>query len=347
MRSAQVKISLMSGDKEFDRLWNDSAEYDPEAGEERWIVRPGERKTIDVDDVSAVKAAFVDGRVDIIARDIPTARLEVSDVRGEEVRASLVNGTLRIGHPQSRAGLHNVTGLDVPSLLSAMFGRNRNRDSDAHTDGKGDVAYATITLLTPRDITVAMDCLNGDAMVSGVRGNVSLDTMSGTLLADQITGNLKLDTMSGKVEARNHRGNVRANSMSGDVIVSGACPRVKLDTMSGKLYFNAVGAPEKVSLDAMNGSAVISFDPSVHAHYGIDGMSGKAVINGHRLHGKSGGTLHFEDGPQDAPVTKVKVDAMRAQLTVVRRAADTASEAGSENATSGNALPENTDEALS
>lgn len=319
-QSAHVKVSLTSGDKEFDRLWNDSAEYDPEAGEERWIIRPGERKTIDIDDMAAIKAAFINGRIDIIARDIPDVRLEVSDVRGEEVRASLVGGTLRIGHPQSRSGLHNVTGLDVPALLSAMFGRNRNHASDVRTANKGDAAYANITLLVPRDITVTMDCLNGDAMVSGVRGDVSLDTMSGTLLADQITGNLKLDTMSGKVEARNHQGNVRANSMSGDVIVSGACPRVKLDTMSGKLYFNAMGAPEKVSLDAMNGSAVISFDPSVHARYSIDGMRCKAVIDGHRLHA-TGGTLHFEDGPQDAPVTTVKVDAMRAQLTVVRRPA--------------------------
>ena len=59
---------------------------------------------IEVDDVRSVRVALVGGRVDVVGRDEPGARIEVHAVEGRPLEVSLVDGELRVGYSFTLGG---------------------------------------------------------------------------------------------------------------------------------------------------------------------------------------------------------------------------------------------------
>lgn len=311
-----VKVRFSDKGAHFANMWSHSDDAFLCEDENRWLILPGERKTVDIDSLNGLSVKLLAGRVDVIAHDGDEARLEVANVRGERVRAMLEGGTLYVGHPQTDGRTHMVGSA---SLFSMLFsGRTKKKPFEEYS--------ADVSILVPRGTRVKVECIYGDTLVSGVEGKTSLDTVSGSLLADGVYGNLKMDTVSGDVIARNQHGDVKVDTVDGHVTLDGDCSKVKMSSVNAAMFLDLYGNPESVTLNAVNGSLKLRLGSDVNAEYRLDAVSNTALINGRRVKmNRSGSAYH--DGPQGEPVTKIRVDAVRARLEVIRRNDEACSDA--------------------
>lgn len=302
-----VKVRMGSAkDPEFRLLWDDRADYDPEEGRERWIVGEGSSKTIDLEGVTSVDMALISGRIDVIGHDGPDARLEISNVRQDEVRVGLVNGRLIVAHPQGDGRTHNLS-------VNSAFDVFRRK-------GLTGGPSADVSLMVPREVALRIECVNGDILVSGMTAGADLDSVNGSVLANGMSGTVKLDTVNGKIEARNHHGKVKANSVNGDVIVSGVCEKITMDSVNGHLYADLFGRPSSIRVDGVNAVADLRLDHDIHAKYKAEGMHAKIIIDGVTHKAKFGDDIKHEEGPLEAPVTKIHADGVNARIKVTHRA---------------------------
>ena len=70
--------------------------------QEKWLIQPGESRTIDVEVVRALKVGFIGGQIDIVGHDEPSARIEVHSVTGRDLKIVIDGDRLEIDHPQLR-----------------------------------------------------------------------------------------------------------------------------------------------------------------------------------------------------------------------------------------------------
>src|SRR4051794_21678588 len=70
--------------------------------QEKWLIQPGESRTIDIEVVRSLKMGLLGGQVDIIGHDEPTARVEVHSVSGRDLKVLIDGDRLEIDHPQLR-----------------------------------------------------------------------------------------------------------------------------------------------------------------------------------------------------------------------------------------------------
>lgn len=268
----------------------------------RWTVAPGEHKTIDIDDVTALRIALASGRVDVIGQDDPVCRLEIGNVVGRNLTVEVCRGVLRIEQPEERRPFR---------LFDVFIGRR----------GVVSGTSADVSLLVPRSVAAHISCVNGDTLVGGLTADTHLETVNGAVLADGLSGALKLNNVGGRVEARNHHGEVKADTVNGDVTVSGDCRAVEVHSVNGALYLDAFGSPDRVTFNAVSGDATIRLDPEVHARYSVETMGGHADIDG-RTFRSALRNFAYEDGPDDGPESKVRFQAVGGSLRILRRAVE-------------------------
>lgn len=132
---------------------------------ENWLIQPGESRVIDTGIVRSLKVALVAGQIDIIGHDEDSARIEVHDVVGKELKVSIVGDRLEIDHPQLR--WENF--LDV----FRSFGPNK--------------ASAAVSVLVPRSIDLSFGVVSADALISGLTTNARLSTVNGELQVDHLS----------------------------------------------------------------------------------------------------------------------------------------------------------------
>jgi hypothetical protein len=70
--------------------------------QEKWLIQPGESRTIDIEVVRALKVGFIGGQIDIVGHDEPGARIEVHSVSGRDLKILIDEDRLEIDHPQLR-----------------------------------------------------------------------------------------------------------------------------------------------------------------------------------------------------------------------------------------------------
>ena len=70
--------------------------------QEKWLIQPGESRTIDVEVVRTLKVGFLGGQIDIVGHDDPGARIEVHSVTGRDLKIVVDGDRLEIDHPQLR-----------------------------------------------------------------------------------------------------------------------------------------------------------------------------------------------------------------------------------------------------
>lgn len=266
----------------------------------RWTVAPGEHKTIDIDDVTALRIALASGRIDVIGQDDPVCRLEVGNVVGRNLNVEMSRGVLRIEQPEEHRPFR---------LFGVVIGRR----------GVVSGTSADVSLLVPRSVEARISCVNGDTLVGGLTADTHLETVNGTVLADGLSGALKLNNVGGRVEARGHHGTVKADTVNGDVLVSGDCRAVEVHSVNGALYLDAFGGPDRVTFNAVSGDATIRLDPEVRARYRMETVGGHADIDGRTFRS----ALHdfaYEDGPAGGPETEVRFQTVGGSLRILRRA---------------------------
>ena len=251
-------------------------------------------QTIDVDGVSSLKLGIVRGRFDIVAHDGPVTRIEVSDVHGDPLAVSLVNGRLEVRHQ-----------LDGPQgWFKNLMGTVNNSSSNS----------VVISIALPAGVEVEAGTVSGDGMVSGTSGRTRLNTVSGSVLADGTSGNLAVNTVSGDVIARNHHGVLTAKSVSGEVTASGDFSHIRANTVSGDLSFDLLGFTEDFGSNAVSGDVTIRLPHDVGVDIIAKSASGAIVIDDLK-YSQPSGTVQTIAGP-DAQLMLVRTNSVSGRTSI-------------------------------
>ena len=56
---------------------------------EKWLIQPGQSKVIDLEFVRSLKVGMIGGKIDVIAHDETSARVEVHSVTGKELKVEI------------------------------------------------------------------------------------------------------------------------------------------------------------------------------------------------------------------------------------------------------------------
>ncbi|HMO12381.1 MAG TPA: hypothetical protein PKB06_12970 [Actinotalea sp.] len=147
---------------------------------ESWAVV--EPDVIELESVRSVRVGLIGGRVDVIGRDEPGARIEVHRVTGRPLEVSLVDGELKVGYPSTLGSWEGL--LD---RLRAFVSRE-----DA----------ADLHLAVPREVAVRLGTVTADGLLADVGGPASVTTVSGVLVTDSTRGSLSARSVSGDLVLR-------------------------------------------------------------------------------------------------------------------------------------------------
>ncbi|MEC5180723.1 DUF4097 family beta strand repeat-containing protein [Arthrobacter sp. CG_A4] len=251
-------------------------------------------QTIDVDGVSSLKLGIVRGRFDVVTHDEAVARIEVSEVSGDPLAISLVNGRLEIRHQ-----LHGPQGW-----FKNLMGTVNNSSSNS----------VVVSIALPAGVEVEAGTVSGDGMVSGLSGHTRLNTVSGSVLADGTSGNLSVNTVSGEVIARSHQGVFTARSVSGEVTASGDLSHVRANTVSGDLGFDLHGFTQDFGSNSVSGDVTIRLPHDVGVDIIAKTASGTVVIDDQK-YSQPGGAVETIAGP-DAQLMLVRTNSVSGKTSV-------------------------------
>lgn len=244
--------------------------------EENWTVTGPQ--TIDVDGVRSLKLGIVKGRFDVVTHDEAITRIEVSEIGGDPLSVSLIDGRLEVRHQ-----LHGPQGW-----FRNLMGTVNNTSTNT----------IVISIALPAGVDVEAGTVGGDGMVSGVSGHIRLNTVSGSVLADGTRGDLHVNTVSGEVIARNHNGVMTAKSVSGEVTASGRFKNIRANTVSGDLSFDLHGFTQDLGANSVSGDLTIRLPHDV----GVDIVAktaGGTVMIDDQLYAQAGGRVQTIVGPDE------------------------------------------------
>jgi hypothetical protein len=251
-------------------------------------------RTIDVDNVSSLRLGIVRGRFDIVTHDEDVARIEVSEVHGDPLAISLVNGRLEVRHQ-----LHGAQGW-FKNLMATVNSSSSNS--------------VVVSIALPAGVEVEAGTVSGEGMVSGISGHTRLNTVSGSVLADETSGNLAVNTVSGEVIARNHRGVLTARSVSGEVTASGEFSNVRANTVSGDLSFDLRGFTHDFGANSVSGDVTIRLPHDVGVDLIAKSATGAVVIDDQKYL-QPGGTVQTIAGP-DSKLMLVRTNSVSGRTSI-------------------------------
>jgi DUF4097 and DUF4098 domain-containing protein YvlB len=260
-------------------------------------------QVIDVDGVRSLKLGIVRGRFDIVTHEEDVARIEVSEISGDPLTVSLVNGRLEVRHQ-----LHGAQGW-----FKNLMGTVSNNSSNA----------VVISIALPPGVEVEAGTVSGDGLVSGISGHSRLSTVSGSVLADGTSGELAVNTVSGEVIARNHRGVLTAKSVSGEVTASGEFSNIRANTVSGDLSFDLHGFTHDFGANSVSGDVTIRLPHDVGVDIVAKSASGAVIIDNQKYI-QPGGTVQTIAGP-DTQLMLVRTNSVSGKTSIFhgQPAADT------------------------
>ncbi|GAA5200983.1 hypothetical protein GCM10023346_44330 [Arthrobacter gyeryongensis] len=267
--------------------------------EENWTVT-GPR-TIDVDGVRSLKLGIVKGRFDVVTHDEATTRIEVSEIAGDPLSVSLIDGRLEVRHQ-----LHGPQGW-----FRNLMGTVNNTSTNT----------IVISIALPAGVDVEAGTVGGDGMVSGVSGHIRLNTVSGSVLADGTRGELHVNTVSGEVIARNHDGVMTAKSVSGEVTASGRFKNIRANTVSGDLSFDLHGFTQDFGANSVSGDLTVRLPHDV----GVDIVAktaGGTVMIDDQLYAQSGGRVQTIVGP-DERLMVARTNSVSGKTSIIHGSAPT------------------------
>ncbi|WLQ06597.1 DUF4097 family beta strand repeat-containing protein [Arthrobacter oryzae] len=216
-------------------------------------------QTIDVDGVRSLKLGIIRGRFDVVTHDEDVTRIEVSEIHGDPLTITNVNGRLEVRHQ-----LHGAQGW-FKNLMETVNNSSTNS--------------VVISIALPAGVEVEAGTVSGDGLVSGITGHTKLNTVSGSVMADRTGGELHVNTVSGDVIARNHDGVLTAKSVSGEVTASGRFSNIRANTVSGDMSFDLHGFTHDFGANSVSGDLTLRLPHDVGVDIIAKSASGAVVID--------------------------------------------------------------------
>ncbi|PZU46956.1 MAG: hypothetical protein DI566_06440 [Microbacterium sp.] len=266
---------------------------------EKWLIKPGETRVIDLADIRKLKVGLVGGQIDVVAHDEPGVRIEVHSVSIKELRIEASDDTVEIDHPQLR--------WDNFLEVFRNFGSGGPK--------------AEISVAVPRGVTLNLGVVTASALVAGLASGARLNTVSGDIIVDGITGDLSVNAVSGDVQIRGLDGALNANTVSGEVAAAGSIRKATIDSVSGDLLVDSTGRVDAVTLNTVSGETTVRLNEGLPANYVLRSVSGRVLVDGVKRSGS--GTTNWTDsvGELSGSFADVRANSVSGAITVLRRAA--------------------------
>ncbi|MFE9854053.1 DUF4097 domain-containing protein [Streptomyces sp. NPDC005780] len=223
-----------------------------------WAIAEPRKLTFD-EPVTALSVRIVNGTVNVVGTDEPTARLEVSDIEGPPLIVTQQDGVLTVSYED----------LTWQSMLKWL-------------DRKGWHRRAVVSVAVPAGAAVEVGVVGAGAFVSGVRGRTDVRGVTGDTTLVGLAGPVGAETVSGNVEAQAVTGDLRFHSVSGDLtVVEGAGATVKAESVSGSMVLDLdpTGRPTDIRLATVSGELAIRLPHPADAKVEANTASG-SVSNG-------------------------------------------------------------------
>ncbi|MFI8002412.1 DUF4097 family beta strand repeat-containing protein [Streptomyces sp. NPDC086010] len=204
--------------------------------ESTWTVAEPQKLAFD-EPVTALKVRIVDGVVNVVGTDEPTARLEVSGIDGPPLVVTQRDGVLTVAYED----------LPWQGILTWLDRRSSRRS-------------AAVSLAVPAGAAVEVGVVGADAVVSGIRGRTELRGISGDSTLVGLDGVVRAETVSGGLEAQNVTGDLRFQSVSGDLtVVDGAGTSVRAESVTGHMVLDLDTSPKPtdIRLTSVSGEIAI------------------------------------------------------------------------------------------
>lgn len=244
-------------------------------------------QVIEVDEVHSVRVALVGGRVDVVGRDEPGARIEVHAVTGRPLEVVLDGGELKVGYAFALSGLEQFV-----EKFRTFTSRDR---ADVH-------------LAVPRAVAARVAAVSAEGMLAGVVGDASVTTVSGQVVTDSTRGALTATTVSGEVVVRGHEGDLRLNAVSGEATASGALDRVTATTVSGPVLLDLAAPATSVHVTSVSGDVTTRLRDGAGARVEARTVSGHVLVGGHDHRPRTPGTVVAElPGTDPVPLSVTTV----------------------------------------
>jgi len=263
---------------------------------ESWVV--GGPQIIEVEQVEALRVQLVGGRVDVVAHDEPTTRIEVHSVDGRPLEVTLDGGELRVGYQFTLGG------------WEGWLEKFRNfRDKD-----RADVAIAV-----PRDVRTKLGTVSAEGLLAGIEEDASVSTVSGSLVTDGTRGRLSAHTVSGEIVVREHAGTLKLNTVSGDLSASGELSLVQANSVSGGLTLDVTGGSASVTASTVSGDVTLRLPQEQGVKLQAQSVSGRLVVDGEEYKGGKPGQRKVDVVRGDGTCF-VSANTVSGHVTVLRSA---------------------------
>uniref|UniRef100_A0AAU2VPA4 DUF4097 family beta strand repeat-containing protein n=1 Tax=Streptomyces sp. NBC_00008 TaxID=2903610 RepID=A0AAU2VPA4_9ACTN len=223
-----------------------------------WAIAEPQKLTFD-EPVTALSVRIVNGTVNVVGTDEPTARLEVTGIEGPPLIVTQKDGVLTVTYED----------LAWQGLLKWF-------------DRKGWHRHAAVSLAVPAGSAVEVGVVGAGAFVSGMRGRTDVRGVTGDTTLVGLAGPVGAETVSGNVEAQAVTGDLRFHSVSGDLtVVEGAGASVRAESVSGDMVLDLDpnGKPTDIRLTTVSGEVAIRLPHPADAKVEANTASG-SVSNG-------------------------------------------------------------------
>lgn len=223
-----------------------------------WAVGEPRKLTFE-EPVTALKVRVVNGTVNVVGTDEPTARLEVSAIEGPPLVVTQEDGVLTVAYED----------LAWQNLLKWLDRKEWHRT-------------AVVSLAVPAGSSVEVGVVGAGAFVSGVRGRTEVRGVTGDTTLVKLSGPVGAETVSGSIEAQSVTGDLRFKSVSGELtVVEGAGASVKAESVSGGMVLDLdpTGKPTDIRLTTISGEIAIRLPHPADARVEANTASG-SVSNG-------------------------------------------------------------------
>ena len=267
--------------------------------DEKWLIKPGENRVIDLEDIRKLKVGLVGGQIDVVAHDEPGVRIEVHSVTIKDLRIEATGDVVEIDHPQLR--------WDNFLEVFRNFGSGGPK--------------AEISVAVPRGVALTLGVVSASALVSGLASGARLNTVSGDIIVDGLTGDLTVNAVSGDVQIRGLDGTLNANSVSGEIAATGMIRRAGADTVSGDVLVDSSGRVDAVNINTVSGETTVRLDEGLPANYVLRSVSGRVLVDGVKRSGS--GPTNWTDsvGELSGSFADVRANSVSGAVTVLRRPA--------------------------
>jgi DUF4097 and DUF4098 domain-containing protein YvlB len=224
---------------------------------------------------------------------VPTGRVDVEIVEGEETRVELSSDAA-----VEEAATIQSRGSDVTVDIDEkrLFGFIRTAPD------------VVVRVTCPPGTRIEVKSVSADVDVHGPAGPMDVKTVSGDVEVDRVDGDLVVKTVSGDISAGTVSGRTTLQTVSGDVRVDDAGGSVTAQTISGDQHLGAV-VQGSVTLKSVSGDMHVGIRPGSGLWLDVKSVSGDTSSE-----------LAVGDTPPEGegPLVELRATAMSGDIRIVR-----------------------------